>query len=157
MKKLLLAFFTLAILTGCGRDDEPQTQPEKQDFTNANFIKQTLQGDWKGTFSSNNGISWTSLEGQYNVGYKTTYNFSSDSYTFRPFTTDQYAVNTVGTYTVIPVTGNNNAVVILSYKGNNSTVTKPLTLIDYKDNVVTFVEPDNGFPEKVRYYKFQKQ
>lgn len=157
MKKLLLLSTALLFASCSSRDEEPTSQPEKQDFTNANFIKSTLQGDWKGIASSRNGATWTTLEGPYNVGYKTTYNFSGNAYSFRPFTTDQFAVTTSGTYTIIPVTGNNDAVIILSYSSNNTTQTKPLTLIDYTDNVVTFVEPDNGYPEGVHYYKFKKQ
>lgn len=151
-----LAFATLGTLTSCsGRDDEPTVQPEKQDFTNANFIKQTLQGEWKGIASSSNGVSWTTLEGPYNVGYKTTYKFSGNNFTYRPFVQDQFATEYPGTYTIIPVTGNNNAVLMMDYA--TFYTDKPITLLNYEDNVVTFVEPDNNYPEGVRYYKFKKQ
>lgn len=160
MKKLFLLSAILVastqIFNSCSSRDEDPT-PQKQDFTNADFIKSTIQGEWKGIYSSNNGNQWQTLEGPYNVGYKTTYKFSGNNFTYRPFVKDEFAKEYNGTYTILPVNGNANAVLMLKFAPGGVYGDTVLTLLSFEDNVITFVMPASGYPNGIQYYKFKKQ
>ncbi len=155
MKKLLLlaaiSFATIGTTISCSsRDDEPTTQPEKQDFTNANFIKLTLKGDWLRTQWSYDGATW-------NTGGTSTYNFTETSYSYKDNLIPNSIFDEAGTYIITPVMNDNNAQLTLNYTYDNTPKTRKLNLIDYKDGVVTTSHINIGSPTGTYYEKYKKQ
>lgn len=156
MKNLLLlaaiSFATIGTTISCSsRDDEPTILPEAQDFTNANYIKSTLKGNWLKTEWSYNGVNW-------NVGgTASTYDFTETSYTHKDNLIPNSMFDEYGTYIITPVVGNTNAQLTLNYTYDSSPRTRKLNLIDYKDGVVTTSHINIGSPTGTYYEKYKKQ
>lgn len=153
MKKLffltIISFATVATSTSCSsREDEPTTQPEKQDFTNANYIKSTMQGTWVQFQYSYDGAAYQSNN------WNNKYVFSGDNYTFTPYNGEYPSLNDAGPYTITPVVGNANAMLKLTKKNN---YIHNLTLLDYSGGIVTTSEPDVTSPTGKLYFKYKKQ
>lgn len=146
---LALAFTAGNFVTSCSsRDDEPVTQPEKQDFTNANFIKSTMQGTWIQSQFSYDGVSYKTND------WNNKYVFTGDNYAFTPYNAEYPSLNDSGSYTVVPVAGNTNAMLKLAKKNN---YIHNLTLLDFSNGIVTTSEPDISSPTGKMYYKYKKQ
>lgn len=153
MKKMVL-FLVLALnagnfLTSCSnRDEDPTVQPEKQDFTNANYIKSTMQGTWVQLQYSYDGETYQANN------WNNKYVFSADNYTFTPYNGEYPSLNDSGPYTITPVVGNANAILKLTKKNN---YIHNLTLLDYSGGIVTTSEPDVTSPTGKLYFKYKKQ
>lgn len=158
MKKLLflaaMSFATIGTTISCSsdRDEEPTVQPEKKDFTNAEYIKTTLQGTWKQTAWSYNNTAWNNSSS----GFQPFFTFTGNKYTYKNSeTSDMFTEN--GTYAITPVIGNTNASLKMNYTYDNNPRTYTITLLDYTNNVVTVSEVNIGSPTGMYYTKFKKQ
>ncbi len=154
MKKLfffaIITCLSVITLTSCssGRDDDPVVQPEKQDFTNANFIKATMQGTWIQVQFSYDGSTYRAND------WNNKYVISGDNYTYTPYNGEFPNLIESGSYSIVPVTGDNNAVLKLNHSNN---YVHHLTLLDYSGGIVTTSEPDATSPTGRLYFKFKKQ
>lgn len=164
MKKAILLFGLLCLsgvgTVSCSRDNDEAVVTEKEDFTNANYIKKLMVGKWDGAASSFDGESWYNFESVTNSGYITYYKINTDgTYLYKPFTkTDDNSYNENGTYTIIPASSTNNAILRLSHKysGGEQTFTTDLVLLSYKDKEVVFRQVSILSPTGLYYYKFKK-
>lgn len=158
MKRFLPIIASVIIVSSCsGRDEESGVTPEKQDFTNSNFIKATLKGDWLRTEWSYNGTVWNESGGIYTPGFKSTYSFNDNSYFYKPFTAaDNSSMNETGTYSITPVAANNNAFLTLNYMYSNSQFTRKITLLDFQNGVVTVSEINIGSPTGQYFERYKK-
>ena len=129
MKKLILsAVFTAITLTtfvSCSSDDGGSAPTEKNDFTNANYIKSIMIGKWnyKGFFSG----YWV-YNGDVNKGY----------YTFKEDNTCEFKAGTYedvkkGTYKIMPVVGDTYAMIDFTFDDGTKDI---IMLLNLEGNVV---------------------
>jgi len=144
MKKFifLASIFAMSLttLTSCSSDDDSNVENvEKEDFTNANYIKKIMIGKWqyKAFFSD----YWvTTITDSYFI-------FNADNtYTYKP-NSDSYPIEK-GTYEIIPATTEYNAVLKITSSDNYTT---NLILVNLDENNTVELIKSN------RREKYQKQ
>lgn len=140
MKKTIL-FLTLAFAAGnfatscSSRDEDPVTQPEKQDFTNANYIKAQMQGTWKYWGHKSPSCDCWVYSGDV---YNSYYTFNSDNtYQYKSLFDVNVIPMETGTYTITPVIGSVNATLNLSYIEKGVQRQKMIILKGLEGNTVT--------------------
>lgn len=121
------------VFTSCSssgnRDEQVQ---EKQDFTNANYIKGLMLGKWK----------YFSHESSPGIWIETVYNSyfifnSDDTYTFKSITSEELQN---GTYKIYGATSTTDAVLILKYTDKFGNHERSIKLKALNGNVVTIYE-----------------
>lgn len=129
MKRILLlaSIFALSLttLTSCSSDDDSSIENvEKEDFTNANYIKKLMVGKWQ--FKAHFSDYWVSTPGN------SYYIFNQDnSYTYKSILESDPLEK--GTYEIIPATSEYNAV--LKMKTSDGKYTSRLILLSINGNI----------------------
>ncbi|WP_313386946.1 hypothetical protein [Chishuiella sp.] len=143
MKKILLlaSIFAMSLttLTSCSSDDDSNVENiEKEDFTNANYIKKIMIGKWQ--FKAHFSDYWVNtISDSYFI-------FNADNtYTYKP-SLDVYPIEN-GTYEITPATTEYNAV--LKMKTKDGKYTSTLILLSVNGDIA---EVQNTF-FKERYQK----
>lgn len=141
MKKFIL-FSALSLLASpiinCSANDEEIEVVNN--FENADYIKSQMVGKWNywGHFSSDTNSWW--YGGDYNKSY---FNFKADeTYAYRSAGSSLQS----GTYTIIPATKTDNAVLYLNYKENSKTYVRTIYLKSLEGKIVTIRE--SSFDER---------
>lgn len=165
MKKaiLLLSFLSLTIgtINSCSSSENDIIIAPSQDFSNADFIKNAMIGDWTRTASkTSSSASWnsdTNLPGT--TPYISTYKFNSDnSYIYKPYTaTNNSSLNENGTFTITPVINGADAYLTFTYNYNNTVKTRVIYLQDYNNGIVKIYQNTPTSPSGIYYERFVKQ
>lgn len=141
MKKIFTIALVISLaftVINCSSDnDRDEVTQEAQDFTNSNYIKKQMVGKWKFTAHESSPGLWI------NTTYDSYFQFNeNNTYIYKSV----FEVNIMplqnGTYSITPVSGNNNAFLTLTYQENNKTYTRKIILKSLDNNVVTTYESD---------------